>query len=87
MRSSRYPEVKLADLEYADEIALFEDSDAEIANTAEATRAIAGKLGLKMSYKKIEIMSIRQAIGSNPIVPLRNEGLSNVVEHFKYLGR
>ena len=34
--------------------------------------AIAGKLGLKMSYKKTEIMSIRQAIVSNPVVSLMN---------------
>ena len=57
-RSFRYPEVKLADLDYADDIALFKESDAEMANTTEAIRAIAGKLGLKMSYKKTEIMSI-----------------------------
>ena len=36
-----------------------------MANTTEAIRAIAGKLGLKMSYKKTEIMSIEQASGSN----------------------
>ena len=85
-RSSRYPEVKLADLDYADDIALFEESDAEMANTTEAIRAITGKLGLKMSYKKTEIMSIGKASGSNPIFPVGNEGLIKVVDHFKYLG-
>ena len=85
-RSSRYPEVKLADLNYADDIALYEESDADMANTTEAIRAFAGKLCLKMSYKKTEIMSIGQASGSNPIVPLGDEGLIKVVDHFKYLG-
>ena len=37
-------------------------------------------------YKKTEIMSIGQASGSNPIVPLGNEGLIKVVDHSKYLG-
>ena len=55
-RSSRYPEVKLADLDYADDIALFEETDVEMAKTTEAIRATAGNLGLKMSYKKTEIM-------------------------------
>ena len=55
-------------------------------NTTEIIRAISGNLGLKMSYKKTEIMSIGQSSGSNPIVPLGNEGLIKVVDHFKYLG-
>ena len=46
-RSSRYPKVKLADLDYADDIALFEENDVEIAKTTEVIREIAGKLGLK----------------------------------------
>ena len=62
-RSSRYPEVKLADLDYADDIALFEESDAKM---TEAIRVIAGKLGLKMRYRKTEIMSIGQTRGSTP---------------------
>ena len=57
-----------------------------MANTTEAIRAIAGKLGLEMSYKKTEIMSIGQASASNPIVPLGNEGRIKVVSYFKYLG-
>lgn len=32
-RSSRYPEVKLADPNYADDIALFEDSDYKMSGT------------------------------------------------------
>ena len=85
-RSSRYPKVKLADLDYADDIALFKETNVEMAKTTEAIREIAGKLGLKMSYKKTEIMSIRRASISNPTVPLGNEGLIKVVDHFKYLG-
>ena len=33
IRSSVYPAVKLADLDYADDIALFEESEVEMANT------------------------------------------------------
>ena len=85
-RSSRYPAVKLADLDYADDIALFEETDSEMAKTTKAIHICAGKLGLKMSYKKTEIMPIGRASASNPIVPLGNEGNIKVVEHFKYLG-
>ena len=75
-RSSRYPEVKLAHLDHADDIALFEKK----------VRKTTGKSGLKMSYKKKEIIFIRQASKANLIVPLGNEGLIKVVDHFKYLG-
>ena len=85
-RSSRYPAEKLADLDNADDIALFEESDVEMAETTEAIRATAGKLGLMMSYKKTEIMTIGRASVSNLVVPLGNEGLIKVVDHFKYLG-
>ena len=57
--SSMYLKVKLADLDYADDTALFEETDVKMAKTTEAIREIAGKLGLKMSYKKTEIMSHR----------------------------
>ena len=38
-RSSRYPEVKLADLDYADDTALFKETDVEMAKTTEAIPA------------------------------------------------
>ena len=85
-RSVRYPAVKLADLYYADDIALFEESEAEMTNTTEAIRVTAGKLGLQMSFKKTEIMPVAQACVPNPFVPLGNEGHIKVVQHFKYLG-
>ena len=85
-RSSRYPEVRFSDLDYADDIALFEESDSRMAETTEAIRTTAGKLGLHMSFKKTELMSIGKSTSSNPIVPLGNEGNIKVVEHFKYLG-
>ena len=43
-RNSRYLEMKLADLDYADDIALFEETDIEMAKTTEAIRAIARNL-------------------------------------------
>ena len=85
-RSSRYPAEKLADLDYANDIAVFEETATEIAQITEAIRDIAGKLGLKMSNKKTEIMSIGRASVSNPVVPLGNEGIIKVVDHFRYLG-
>ena len=54
--------------------------------TTEAIRAIEGKPGLKMSYKKTEIMFIGLVSSANPTVPLGNERLIKVVGHFKYLG-
>lgn len=77
-RSSRYPEEKLADLDYADDIALFEETDDKMAETTEAIRKTAGRLGLKMSFKKTEIMPLGQP-GSTPSVPMGNEGLITVV--------
>ena len=85
-RSSRYPELKLADLDYADGIALFGETDVEMAKKTEAICAIAGIFGLEMCYKKTEIMSIGQASDSNPIVPLGQEVIIKAVNHFKYLG-
>ena len=84
--SSRYPEVRLPDLDYADDIALFEDSDLKMANTTEAIRATAGKLGLKMSFKKTEILPIGHSCTTPHTVPLGDEGNIKVVQHFKYLG-
>ena len=84
--SSRYPEVRLPDLDYADDIALFEDSDLKMANTTEAIHATAGKLGLKMSFKKTEILPIGHSCTTPSIVPLGDEGNIKVVQHFKYLG-
>ena len=53
-RSSRYSEEKLADLDYADDIALFEETDVKMVETTEAIRVTAGKLGLQMSYNKTD---------------------------------
>ena len=58
-----------------------------MAKTTEAIRVIAGKIGLKMSYKKTEIMSIGLSSASSPmIVPFGNEGFIKMVGHFNYLG-
>jgi hypothetical protein len=57
-----------------------------MANTTESIRVIVGKIGLKMSYKKTELMSIGQASPSNPSMPLGDDGIIKVVDHFKYLG-
>ena len=54
--------------------------------TTEAIRAIVGKLDLKMSFKKAEIMSIGRDKTSNPVVPLKHECLIKVVSHFRYIG-
>ena len=37
-RSSRYPAEKLSDLDYADDIALFEETEKDMAETSEAIR-------------------------------------------------
>ena len=58
-RSSRYPAEKLSDLDYADDIALFEEMEQDMTETTEAIRKSASKLGLMMNFKKIEIIPIR----------------------------
>ena len=49
-RSSRYPAERISDLDYADDIALFEDTEKDMAETTEAIRKSASKLGLMMSF-------------------------------------
>ena len=85
-RSSRYPEVRFSDLDYADDIALFEESDTRMAETTVAIRTTAGILALHTSFKKTELMPTGKSTSPNPIVPLGNEGHIKVLEHFKYLG-
>ena len=86
-RSLRYPEVKLADLDYTDDIALFEESETNMTEITETTRATAEKLGLQMRFKKTEILPIQyQCSKTTPAVPLRNEGIIKVVDHFEYPG-
>ena len=46
-QSWRYPEVKLVDLDYVDDIALLKDSDAKMIDTTEAIRETAGNWDLK----------------------------------------
>ena len=85
-RSSRYPKETLSDLDYADDIALFEENEQNMAETTEAIRKSASRLGLMMSYKKTEILPVGQPSSYMPTVPLGDEGNINVVAHFKYLG-
>ena len=59
-RSSRYPKETLSDLDYADDIALFEENEQNMAETTEAIRKSASRLGLMMSYKKTEILPVGQ---------------------------
>ena len=40
------------------DVALFEESENTVAETTEAIRATAGKLGLQMIFKKTEILPI-----------------------------
>ena len=74
-------------MDYADDIALLEELETKMAETTEAIRAAAGKLGLQMSFKKTEILPIQhQSSKTTPAVPLENEGIIKLVDHFKYLG-
>ena len=85
-RSSRHPAEKLSDLDYADDIALFEETEKDMVETTEAIRKSASKLGLMMSFKKTEIMPIAHHSNNDPTVPLGDEGNIKVVDHLKYLG-
>ena len=68
-RSSRYPAEKLSDFDNADDIALFEETEKDMADTTEAIGKSANKLGLMMSFKKTEIM----LIGHNPPPPKKKK--------------
>ena len=81
-----YPKVKLADLDCADDTALFEETEIEMAKTTEAIRKICRETWSQDELQKTAIMSIGQASVPNPIVLLGNEGLIKVVDHFIYLG-
>ena len=59
----------------------FEENEKSMANTTEAIRQSASKLGLMMSYKKTEILPVGQHNIPNPNVPLSDEGDIRVVEH------
>ena len=83
-RSSRYPQINLSDLDYADDIVLFEENELSMTRTTEATRQSANKLGLMMSHKKTEILPVGQHNIPIPNVPLGDEDDIRVVGHFKY---
>ena len=85
-RSLQYTEVRFSDLDYADDIDLFEESDTRMTETLDDIRTTAGKPWPPMSFTKTELMSIGKPTSSNPIFPLGNEGNIKVVEHFMYLG-
>ena len=66
--------------------ALFEENDIKMTKTTEAIRETAEKLGLRMSFKKTEILPVGHTYTAVPTVPMGDEGNIKVVEHFKYLG-
>ena len=57
-----------------------------MSDTTEAIRKSAGKLGLMMSFRKTEILTVGPSSSQKPNVPLGDEGNIKVVENFKYLG-
>ena len=83
-RSLRYPEVKLADLDYADDKALFEESETNRSQTCfswetritdEFQENSSVILVSQMSFKKTEILPIQNhSSKTTPAVPLGNEG-------------
>ena len=77
-RISRYLEIKFADLDYADDIALFEETDVEITKKTEAIREI-GNVVSRWATKRQR--SCPSGV-SNPIVPLGNGGLLQVPRSF-----
>ena len=51
-RTSRYPEVKLTDLDYADDIALFEELEIMMAETTEAITCYSWETGITNEFQE-----------------------------------
>jgi hypothetical protein len=82
-KSSRYPERKLGDLEYAYDIALLADSTEQLNSQLEALRREASKVGLKINEEKTEAMLFNQPYNAQALI----EGIAlKTVDEFKYLG-
>ena len=57
-----------------------------MANTTEAIRATAGKLGFEDGLQENRDSANWSLLHNTPTVPLGDEGNIKVVQHFKYLG-
>ena len=81
-RSSRYPEKRLSDLDYADDICLLENSIEKAQQQLDELAINAIKVGLEVNIKKTEYMT---NIKNDTKLKLNDNDLQQV-EDFKYLG-
>ena len=83
-RSSRYPAQRISDLDYADDLALLENS-IELANEQlEKLALVAKQVGLQINLEKTEYMAFNVS-ESEGKVKLDNKPISKVND-FRYLG-
>ena len=75
---------KLRDLDFADDIALISQSRPGLQVATDKVEEVGNSIGLKVSYKKSKVMSVR---GQRPFIPvnLRGQHLEDV-NNFIYLG-
>ena len=83
-KSSRYPEVRIADLAYADDIALLNSSLELAENLLHSVEKSAAEVGLYLNAPKTKILTSNIDIKGN-VNSLNGEVISHI-EDFKYLG-
>lgn len=84
-RSSRYPEWRLPDLDFADDIALFGNSSTGLIQATEDLENVGASVGLSLNYIKCKVMFVGSTYTQGQL-QLNNGNSVEVVEHFKYLG-
>ena len=80
-RSRRYPAQTTVDMNYADDIALLENTPAQAKSLLHSLKCAAGGIGLHVNADKTEFMCFNQ---SGDIITLKG-GPLNLVDNFTYL--
>ena len=86
-KSTRPPERRINDLDFADDIALIESSKQRSQKQIDALKLQASKVGLQINLEKTEQIRLNQPIDTQQQKPIIIEGAEiAIVEDFKYLG-
>jgi len=83
-RSRRYPEVKMTDADYADDLAILSNYITDGSSLLHCLEKAASEVGLYINYKKTEFLCYNQ-YHSGTIKSMKNENIK-AVQDFTYLG-
>ena len=83
--SSRYPEQKLSDLAFADDIALLDNTEEMLQKATDEVASKGAKAGLIINVKKTKVMHVNNTPEDINVNILGSEPLENVTD-FTYLG-